>query len=650
MGDRLKYEFSHLAQTTSAGFDSTWYDFTDKISEPDNVVFTFGEDAEPDDVENQISSIGFQRSVTGNLEATNELWKYIKHWLIDHEDASINAIQVRITDVVCQNGGKSLGIWQILYDNLNWCEDGECRGNFTLKEYTPITNCLQQTLVWDNHRNWFPNNDGVPYLKTDSVTGLPILDPHLHPRFRYCDDIKPQALQNFLWVIAQGIVSGLFLMVSVILLIATAIQDLINAVFGSGTVNFADNLQEQIEDEATTITANFIGCGRMHPAPLIRNYFINACSKCMDSNGVRLQFESNIFNDPDGPVPALYNASLLFVPVKEGYKINEGNESSDFRDWIMDNRPNETAITLAHSLKDYFNAKFELQNGVFKFNTKDTFPEVIVYDFTEGSPDTSLLVNPICYAWNAEDKYASTKFELGDDSQDMCGNEARHRYNGVKDWATNNPRYNGIKEIKPEKYCAARFVNDGITEKRIFSVTDGSVFESIAEALDDCLLLQHDTASLYKILVWDGESDKGNASTIKIPVADYPYLKWYNDWIAQNTTPNPYYVFNYPLLFDEDALGAYSIPNIFKLHEIDNPTLSGLQNKSWEVELELCCSNLDRMVDDDVLGDCVFAHLDYLIQLPPTASGQEQKGNIKSVVLDYPNNAVLIRGDIKYTI
>lgn len=626
---RLKYEFSHLEQTTSPGFDGTWYDFTSEISDPDNVVFTFGEDNNTSETINQISSQGFERSVTGTLEATGTLYSYIAAWLIDHEDAAINMLQVRVTDVTpgCENF--SLGTWTVTPDNLDWCDADECRLLFELREYRPLSACLQETLIWDNHQGWFP------------AEGEPI-PPHIHPRFRYCDDIKPIALQNFLFIITQGILSGLFMLVNGILVIASFLQDLINAVFGSGTVDFADDFQQNIEDQASTIMQNMLGCGRMHPAPLVRNYFINACAKC------GLEFESNIFNDPSGPHSRYYDTCLLSAPVRRGYNIDAGDEATDLRDWISDNRPNETALTLAASLKDLFNAKYLVENGVFKFNTIDTFPPTIVYDFTDPT-DRGLVIDGICYSWNTDKKYASTSVTYSNDSQDQAGNEALHRYNGAKDWATNNPRYEGVKEIIATKYGVARFSNDGIDQKRIFSVTDGAMFEFLQEHLADTLLLQHDATALYKLLIWDAEnSNPYDATVVKVPTGDYNIADWPNDWITQNSSPTPYYVFNNPLFFFPGGTFMGLNENLYNLHEIDDPTKSTIQNKSWRLTLELCCSNLSRLIADDTEGDGVFAHLDYIVQLPPTGAGVEQKGNIKTVILDYKSNEIQLLGDIKF--
>lgn len=658
MGYRLHYEFKHLGDTGSSGFDGTWHgEFNDFIEEPGKTILQFGLDNSPTNVDNQLNSIGFERGVGTRLTIFDALNMYVRHWIVDHPQASINTMLVRITDTLCN---KSWGVWKVSADNVEWCDGDTCKLEVSLVQYIPELNCLQNVLISDNHREWFPK-DGVPGGKIDPTTGLPNAT-WIHPRFRYCDDIKPQLLQNFLAALAQAVVGAVFSFVAPILAIASLLQDLINAVFGSGTVDFADDLETELSEVFADITQNFIGCNKLHPAPLVRNYFINACSRC----GV--EFSSSIFNDfsIDNPIRALYNTVMLYAPVAKGV-----DDSETTKDWIYANRPIFTAPMLAYAMKDIFNAKYKLEDRVFYFDRRDKFPEEIVFDFTDPE-DFALISGHICYNIDNKQKTPiSREVKFANDEHDQSGNEALHRYNDIYNWFTeNNPtvsvdplvdpnvaKYEGNEVLQIPEFSVARFANDGVDRKLVLSVS-GGIFSELTEWVDGTLLLSSDFTGKAKLIVWDGfnppDEDPEAHKPVKAEFALDDYVvpdDWTSDWIVQSPGATGYYCYNYPMFFDHtNALGSTLASNggrwnLFNMHEIDRPTTGDLKNLFFKVTLELCCATLERIVYDDTEGDGIQAKLDRLIQLNDT-----DKGVIDYVSIDYANFEIILSGRVKYAV
>lgn len=643
MDHRLVYEFSRLGQTASSGFTSTnyalqwtggtnnegapWAILDNFINEPDSLELNFGISTQPEDTYNDINSLGLVRDIGSQVNVFGEGYTYIRDWLIDHADAPVNSVLVRITDVACP---KFLGYYQIEQEQIKWCDGGECQLNISLEEYTPKLNCLQNTFIYDNHQGWFP---------PEGIIALP-LDPFMHPRYRYCDDIKPQLLQNFIFGIANGINIMIMTLIGAIIGAAQVVQSIINFVGGSGTADFADNLQSFVYDQIGDVYENLIGCGRKYPAPFVRTYFQNACDKC------GITFSSNIFNGETingKEFGRYYNTCYLFAPEDKGVR------EDDPYDWLNNNKPELTAPMLAAQLARLFNAKFGLEGDTFYFHSRDTFPAQILFDFTT-EQDSGYILDYICYNNNTRDKrYAATSLEYALDAADLSGNDARHRYNGTKMWSADNIRFKGTNTIKIDNFSVARFTNDGIQKRKGFKDLNDSPFFQ-----DSTLLVEKDAFTLPKLLIWDGVSEYSNAEVIKLDVLDlYFTSQWQNvDYAADeliNLSTFDYFAYNYPLYFDplnaEPGGGNPPILNIFSMHSVDNPTNSGLHNEFWTVKLEACCDVLNRLIDDS--PDGVIAHIDYLVQLRTGV-----RGSIENVMVVYGDdelaNYVELSGVVSY--
>jgi hypothetical protein len=605
MGDRLKYEFRHLGETASAGYNPN-YVVQEYLSGADDTVMTF-EVNQDDEIE---------RGITENLEAYGATAVYLRDWLIDHINGPVNSVLVRITDNVC---GTSRGEWLIKTDSLQWCDDGLCKYRITLKEYAPEETCLKSTLIYDNHRGWFP--EGGFITGNDGMTGAP-LDPYMHPRFRYCDDIKPQAVQNFLFVIAQSILIAINSVIGPILGIFQVLDRILRRLRLGGLPGFA-NLQDMYDSMVDKIFGALLGCNRVHPSPLVRNYFENACSKC------GLEFSSRILTDDTSDY---YNLTHLFAPVKKGLLYDST------KDWIPDNNPVYNLLTYSKQLKTIFNAKYRIRDSsTFIFERKDFFEEDPIFDFT--GDDKKYLLGAVCYSWSGKPKPAYQYFKYDVDSFDTDGNEVGHRFNGIKDWnLANNPLLDGEDTVSATGWSPQRYTNDGVDKRVIFK----ALANQTKAQLDGVLLMSADITSTGKLIIWDTDSSPESAFAIKMDYDTYRYGAYPQGWPDDqaNVSGTDYYVFNWPMYYNPEANGIF--PNLYQYRYIDDPNQYSRQAKEWSLTMQLCCYVVDKLLIYDPLQDAISAKVDYLIKLKANETGV-----ITKIEIDNGKAEVRITGHIR---
>lgn len=607
---RLKYEFRHLGLDTGAGYDPAWVDLTAFVLKGNDVSFSFKLNAD----------LETEKGITSSLAVFADAAIYIKNWLIDHASASVNSVLIRITDTLCDT---TRGEWLVKTDSLQWCDGGICEYRLTLREYDAPLDCLKSTLITDNHRNWFPE-DGQPGGKYDYIDGANN-PPYIHPRFRYVDDIKPQALQNFLFVIAQGILIAVNTIVGPILLILNAIDAILDFL-GMGSDVTSGGLESLLDDLYDSIFGAFLGANRTHPSPLVRSYFINACSKCLTHSGQRVVFSSTILN---AAASDYYNLCHLFAPVKKGV----GKDST--KDWIPDNEPIYTAWTYARSLRKIFNAKYRLRDGVFYFERKDFFDVAPILNFT--GADKEWLLGKICYRWSGETKPAYQAFKYAQDSFDTDGNEALHRFNDVAEWnAANNPVLTGEDVVLVTDYSGQRYTNDGIDKRLLFNVMGKKL-----EILDGVLLMSADITSVGKLIIWDVYNTTAkDAQAIRVDYGGgYNISTWQDDYVYSNSTSG-YYIYNWPMYYD--PLNNDTYKNLYEFHKIDNPNLASVKNIEWELRLELCCGLVDMLMFEAGNYTEINAKVDYLVILSAT-----QTGIITEIEISYETGEIRLKGKIK---
>lgn len=162
----------------------SFIEVTDQVSDLYKLKLTWTEDKDL----NGVSSPGeFQakKSVSGSLTFEAGAYKLIKAWLINDVSAPLNSVDVKIEHAGC-------GFYEeyvIKPTDLKWCEDGDqlCNFDVTIKQKDPALSCIQRTLITDNHLGWFP----------DSATAFK--SGKQHPRFSYCNEIRPNGILVLAW-------------------------------------------------------------------------------------------------------------------------------------------------------------------------------------------------------------------------------------------------------------------------------------------------------------------------------------------------------------------------------------------------------------------------------------------------------------------
>ena len=572
---------------------------------PDNDWIEFTEDSDNLDKLNlswRLRENGAEAKSTSNLEKgssdqitfVNKAYIYIKEWLNDHVSAALNGIEVRL-----QVDGGIFSDFIIKNDGLSYCDDDTCTIDLMLKQKDDVYTCIQTTLIADNHSGMFSGS-------------------YQHPRIAYCDEFRPSWLLTVLWswMAIQGVVTQITYtsLYPVIWLIITIINAIIAVLRTLGFKKIKkidkpirpDELWDRMKEDM--IMAG--GCGREHPAPLVRDYISNVCSKC----GVKVGAQSiPLFYDPSSDY---YNMVMMSAEVKKGVKYEDATTY-----WIDDNKPLWTLDMFLNELKPVFNAKWYIKNNTLYFARKD-FDQYNYYIFDFTGSDRSLIVEGICYTWNEEKKRAYANCGYTTDAFDNMSMDAKSRFNDIVEWNNPvNPMLEGEANKIVNSFAAARFRQDGILKDYIAeSLKYIWIAAAISGGLANLLLvplrnkmreykynliIQNDTLTMPKLLIWDGESKRSakvkwnyqfnvnmppvngvnNPAGINykgIHQFDYDYDDYYNE----NNK-----LINYPLAFDANFTG-----NLYdRFHQIDDPRVNPPMNKNFELKIQLCTPALIRL-------------------------------------------------------
>ncbi|RYE25469.1 MAG: hypothetical protein EOP51_04080 [Sphingobacteriales bacterium] len=522
-----------------------------------------------------------KKSASGSLSLEGEAYELVKKWLIEDVSAPLNAVAVKVYDSGC---GIYYDNYQIQAKDVRYCENEICSFDVTLKQQDEVMSCIKSTLVGDNWQGWF---------SAQPAGGKK------HPRFSYCNEIRPNGQLVAVWKLG----TWNFMVTNTILFVLIAVYDIIVTVINAiiwvirrftkkinyiKTVKFGDVLDTQ---EQTFIES--AGCGREHPAPLIRDYIANVCGRCgvhVDADTAPIFFKEywDIETSTRGIINTKnphYNACYFYAPLQRGIRrvsLPSPFLAPDFNDtdyYIPDNAPVLALDQMLDELKQLYNAEWHVYNGKLYFQRKDFYlDENYAFDFSSSGADRNKIIEGICFDWN-ETKYpASTRGLYQQDSVDTCGNEARkHTDSSVNHGSTDdNPNYEGFRDIMAP-FGAAKFRCDGASTDYIYDAAqlniNGGIFASIFKIMNNvmdelnktcryALLLKDDTCTLPKVLIWDGVSydaahavrDKsaydpnaGALPTINVPYNNYPTPQpWpdrhpLNNFVkGSNTNPHPF--------------------------------------------------------------------------------------------------------------
>ena len=533
-----------------------------------------------------------QKSITSDIECYGDAYTFIRTNLIDSVNLYSNSICVQVTDDDCGNVFQ----FKIETKNLKWCDGDICKISMALVEYNPVIDCVKNTVISDNTNGEF---------QEFPVSGNP------HPRFRYCDVIKPTFLFGFIITFVNA-VSALLASINFVLLVTFGpIINTINAFFGTSYAIPA------IPDPFSSI----VGCNRLYPAPFVRTYIDNVCTLC----GVTVDDTTDtIFHEVTSNY---YNTALLTAYTTKGVK------DTSTKDYIINNRPSWTLFDLMSKLKIPFNGRFFFKNNLdLHFARKDLIgvqlwgatPTVDVSDM--GADNTNLLGN-VCYQWNGEGKPSRINMKYSADMSDNIGNELLSRFNGEY-LSPANPNYNTpVEKITPD-FGAQSFVLDGKD-----TVWDANLVNAIGPMLagfsyDGVLKTQGDTLQLAKLIIWDGISmtDSRPFSDAWIPYLALPAFAD-DDGGFFPVSASDLFNYNFPYSFDPDA-DLISSGNLWQFHSIDIPSASKKTNISFEYKLQMCCAYMS-------------------LELYMSTQFNTDEGEINYIEYDFARREILIKGNLK---
>ena len=533
-----------------------------------------------------------QKSITSDIECYGDAYTFIRTNLIDSVNLYSNSICVQVTDDDCGNVFQ----FKIETKNLKWCDGDICKISMALVEFNQVIDCVKNTVISDNTNGEF---------QEFPVSGNP------HPRFRYCDVIKPTFLFGFIITFVNA-VSALLASINFVLLVTFGpIINTINAFFGTSYAIPA------IPDPFSSI----VGCNRLYPAPFVRTYIDNVCNLC----GVTVDDTTDtIFHEVTSNY---YNTALLTAYTTKGVK------DTSTKDYIINNRPSWTLFDLMSKLKIPFNGRFFFKNNLdLHFARKDLIgvqlwgatPTVDVSD--TGADNTNLLGN-VCYQWNGDGKPSRINMKYSADISDNIGNELLSRFNGEY-LSPANPNYNTpVEKITPD-FGAQSFVLDGKD-----TIWDANLVNAIGPMLtgfsyDGVLKTQGDTLQLAKLIIWDGIS-----MTDSRPFSDawIPYLALSafadDDGGFFPVSASDLFNYNFPYSFDPDA-DLISSGNLWQFHSIDIPSASKKTNISFEYKLQMCCAYMS-------------------LELYMSTQFNTDEGEINYIEYDFARREILIKGNLK---
>jgi hypothetical protein len=382
------------------------------------------------------------------------------------------------------------------------------------------------------------------------------------------------------------IIYGIIVVINALIGVINAIIDVVNTLPGVSIPNI-DPIDNPVPDPPVTpieVLANFAnimmetaGCGREHVAPLVRDYLTNVCNKCgirIDATSAPVFFSPMLTVIPSDnntyvkPNPH-FNACYLKATVKRGIrrfrKINLFTGESDpdtTTFWQRENAPNISGEMFLNEICKLYNQQWRLildpatseyQLQIYRVDKPYTQPPL--FDFSFGGADRPQIIDGICYEPQEVNYPAYMSFLYDDDPSDKCGVEANDFYNGVQNVTFGNSIINPLFEGELQKnsgFGATRFNCDGVTTnylydamQAVFSISNlGVIFvpplallfdelqNKIQQYGDYKILMQSETMSLPKMLIWDGDTanpsspnyKNANAIKDKINIAGTVYV------------------------------------------------------------------------------------------------------------------------------
>lgn len=519
---------------------------------------------------------------------------YIKPILIDDPNGGNKSITIKMFDECCldENGDPWLAFEGIIRgDSVDWCEgDCFCTGNAV--EHTVETkkiDCLKSTTIFDNYAGFQSNN---------------------HPRMVYCDELRPNWLHHV--VIILGIIVNIILLiltpiVAILSVIIQAICAIVNIVGGDCPDELADGILDDFQEFKELLNESIIGCGRVHPSPLVRNYINNVCNKC------GIVWNSSILKNASSDY---YNTVYMSAPMEKGTRDNTVK-------WIDENKPLLTGEGLLEQLTLPFNAEYHYVNGVLYFERKDFFYNRPIWVDYDTLKQEDRIEGKLCYQWRADEKSAFARFSYTPDPVDAVGNEAINFYSDIVEW---NQPFNDLQKGQREvilPFGPTRWRKDGIDPDVLGNYEANPFYGNLISQFNDAIILQKGVAFQPRLLIWDGKNLGSQYNYVRkytmpgypmSPSQNYNFPYHFNEYnVAANTAYPP----------NQPNMGIYG-----RFYTIDHPKLFADKGKTFSMTFRFNCEEL-RNFD-------IFKN----IQLPSA------QGRINEVQINYSKRTMEITGDL----
>lgn len=580
----------------------------------------------------------YDKGISLTLSFSGPAFDYIWNWLLTTKCQILNAIDVRIDDVLC---GKSFRLFEIKCDNLNYKPEFACQMDVQLREQDLVWHCVHKTFIWDDWQKWF-NQDGTSTKQ--------------HPTFLTCIEPRPRIMSS----------------VRLALLFFYHANPAIAAFDFLTAGNIKDDVRRILE------LNNFC------PSPLIRDYIDNVAAKC----GMTAD---TIFHREDTPE---FNACIFHPLSGQYYEHDADDEVSPSKIFIFENRWDITLAELLDKLKAVYAAEWYVTpNNVVVFKPEAELIDLApIFDFTDGTYPIRFLD----YTFDGTKRPAYGRYQYQADGSDLGSQEISNLYNDLTDFdgPTNNPMFEGELD-KEFEFGATAFVRDGRTHDYIkLLIEDGRVgalvllavcaviaaalIAGTVTALAAAILLVtmaiwgttingkaanmrdhfQDDGSNYtgavrlvmanqtltpRILIWDGELLE-RAKVVKTNTPPTPNLYYNPDSMAYNvsnqigTDNAPGNIMNYPVYVD-----SFYTSNLFdRFHDaVDNPLKSLETNQTFEFETDYCCGVLDLLGlwEDD------FVKIGYLLIIERRPN-YLVTGRIEHITVSRATMTVKIKGKV----
>jgi hypothetical protein len=522
-----------------------------------------------------------QKEVTGTIAFFGTAYTLVYGHLINSPNMYSNSVCIRVTDNVCTG---NVYLFKIDNKNLKWCDDEGCEMQFDMAGIEPELDCIRNTPISDNTNNVFDQ-----------------FGPIVHPRFRYCDVVKPTLFFGFIMALAQ--------LVDMILLILVPIIAFLNLL--GANINWNNPTGNALSN-----------CTRAWPAPYISTYIYNACNICgmtVNASTMPIFFSTTNPLSPSNP-NEYYYATLLTAYAKKGVPVN-GTQS-----YIPNNAPSWTLTRFLSIIKPIWNARWFINGSSIYFHRKDLIGDMIwgtapTIDFTT-QPDKGNLLEGVCFEWNGEGKPKRLYYTWKPDSTDAVGNEVMNRYRGEFIDGTGNPNYTEAIETQIEEISTCGFVLDGNDSAYdIYVGGNTGIF-------DFAIKTTTDTLQYAKIICHDPTTSAADAKAMKVLYQPYQIFSSFDD--DEPNTPGLIAFFcrymNYPMSFAPDQNGLSL--NLWQYHAIDAPTPNKKTNIAFQFKLNYCCQ---------------YANLN-IYQKVKMKDGSI--GEINKVVFDHETRSITVNGNL----